>query len=517
MSTENRRILIIDDERPILMTLEALLGRHGYEPEVAATAAAGLRLLQSNSPALVLLDLQLPDADGLQMLDQIKTEHPETQVIILTAHDSLNNAIESIKRGAYHFISKPYAPEELLSLVEKALEKQSLLRETLELRATTQKLQKRLAEAETRLAPVFKSKVMQQIDELITAMAPSEANVLVTGESGVGKEVIATLIHSRSRRADQPMVKLNCAAFPQAMIEGELFGYVKGAFTGATNDFRGMIAAAAGGTLFLDEISEMPAELQTRFLRVLQEREYRPLGSTKTLKADFRVVAATNRPVQQALAENRLRPDLYYRLNTFQIELPPLRQRKEDIPPLVATFVRGFARQLGKPEPAISAGSVSEIARLRLAGQCARAAKRDRICGRARAAGSDHGERVAGRSAAPGCPAKNRADRRQPEQRTGPPPERDGTQRHPRCPRPMPRQQKEGGGDARHPAPDALQQDEALRDSVVRGKIRKCRIRLKISKRPADDFLFSQIAEVLNLFRISIFGFSFRPGVCPSG
>ena len=354
MTTENRRILIIDDERPILMTLEALLGRHGYHPEVAANASTGMRLLQSKPPALVLLDLQLPDADGLQMLEQIKVDHPDTQVIILTAHDSLNNAIESIKRGAYHFISKPYAPEELLSLVEKALEKQALLRETIELRQTAQNLKQRLAQAETRVAPVFKSKVMRQIDDLITAMAPSEANVLITGESGVGKEVIANVIHNRSRRAEKPMVKLNCSAFPQAMIEGELFGYMKGAFTGATNDFRGMIAAAEGSTLFLDEISEMPAELQTRFLRVLQEREFRPLGSTKTLKADFRVVAATNRPVDQALAENRLRADLYYRLNTFQIELPPLRERKEDIPPLVATFLKNFARQLGKAEPAIS-------------------------------------------------------------------------------------------------------------------------------------------------------------------
>jgi len=354
MTTENRRILIIDDERPILMTLEALLGRHGYHPEVAANASTGMRLLQSKPTALVLLDLQLPDADGLQMLEQIKVDHPDTQVIILTAHDSLNNAIESIKRGAYHFISKPYAPEELLSLVEKALEKQALLRETIELRQTAKNLKQRLAQAETRVAPVFKSKVMRQIDDLITAMAPSEANVLITGESGVGKEVIANVIHNRSRRAEKPMVKLNCSAFPQAMIEGELFGYMKGAFTGATNDFRGMIAEAEGSTLFLDEISEMPAELQTRFLRVLQEREFRPLGSTKTLKADFRVVAATNRPVHQALVENRLRSDLYYRLNTFQIELPPLRERKEDIPPLVATFVKSFAQQLGKAEPAIS-------------------------------------------------------------------------------------------------------------------------------------------------------------------
>src|SRR5436189_693829 len=353
MGAENRRILIIDDERPILLTLEALLGRHGYQPETASTAAYGLRVLQKNPPAVVLLDLQLPDAEGLQTLDQIKQEHPGTQVIILTAHDSLSNAIESIKRGAYHFISKPYAPEELLSLIEKALEKQSLLRETEQLREKAQQLEKRLEIAETRLAPVAKSKAMQEIQELIEAMAPSEAAVLITGESGVGKEVIANAIHSRSRRAPKPMVKLNCAAFPPTMIEGELFGYVKVAFTGATNDFAGMIAAASGSTLFLDEISEMPPDLQTRFLRVLQEREYRPLGSTKTLKADFRVVAATNRPISTALSENRLRADLYYRLNTFQIEIPPLREGKEDIPPLVATFLKRFAQELGKGEPEI--------------------------------------------------------------------------------------------------------------------------------------------------------------------
>src|SRR4051812_17501353 len=351
---ESRRILIIDDERPILMTLEALLTRRGFQVDTAATAAAGLKSLKAKLPALVLLDLQLPDAEGLHTLDQIKTEYPEMQVIILTAHDSLNNAIESIKRGAYHFISKPYAPEELLSLVEKAVEKQSLLRETAELRQRTQQLERRLEIAETRFAPVFTSKAMQQIEELIAAMAPSEANVLITGESGVGKEVIANTIHGRSRRADKPMVKLNCAAFPQTMIEGELFGYVKGAFTGASNDFPGMIAEADGGTLFLDEISDMPADLQTRFLRVLQEREYRPLGSTRTLKADFRVIAATNRPVAQALTENRLRSDLYYRINTFQIEVPPLRERKAGIPPLVAAFVKQFAHQLQKPEPQIA-------------------------------------------------------------------------------------------------------------------------------------------------------------------
>jgi len=353
-NSEARRILIIDDERPILMTLEALLTRHGYQTETATTATLGLRAMKTNPAALVLLDLQLPDADGLETLERLKKDFGDSQVIILTAHDSLNNAIESIKRGAFHFISKPYAPEELLSLVEQALEKRSLLQETHALREKAEQLEKRLELAETRLAPVFKSKVMQELEELIGAMAPSDANVLITGESGVGKEVVANVIHSKSRRAGKPLVKLNCAAFPQTMIESELFGYVKGAFTGAMNDFPGMIAEARGGTLFLDEISEMPADLQTRFLRVLQEREYRSLGSTRMLKADFRVITATNRPIAQALAENRLRSDLYYRINTFQIEVPPLRERKEDIPPLVNTFVQRFARQLGKAEPTIA-------------------------------------------------------------------------------------------------------------------------------------------------------------------
>src|SRR6266542_565446 len=287
MKTENHRVLIIDDERPVLMTLEALLKRHGYQVDTAPTATQGLKLLKSKSPTLVLLDLRLPDADGLEMLDRIKTGLPEVPVIILTARDSLHNAIESIKRGAYHFISKPYAPEELLSLVEKALEKQFLLRKTEELREKTEQLEKRLEIAEARPTPIFKSKPMQEIEELIDAMAPSDASVLIVGESGVGKEVIANTIHARSRRAGQSMVKLNCAAFTQTMI------------------------------------------------------------------ADFRAIASTNRPIAQALAENRLRSDLYYRLNTFQIEVPPLRKRKEDIPPLIAQFVKQFSQQLGKPEPEI--------------------------------------------------------------------------------------------------------------------------------------------------------------------
>jgi len=218
MTTETRRILIVDDERPILMTLEALLGRRGYTTETAATAAHAMRAINGKRPALVLLDLQLPDAQGFEMLDRIKAEFPEVQVIIMTAHDTLSNAIESIKRGAYHFISKPYAPEELLSLVENALEKQSLVRETQELRRKAERLEKRLELVETQLAPVFHSKGMRAIEELINAMAPSDANVLITGESGVGKEIIANSIHAKSRRANAAMVKLNCSAFPPTMI-----------------------------------------------------------------------------------------------------------------------------------------------------------------------------------------------------------------------------------------------------------------------------------------------------------
>jgi DNA-binding NtrC family response regulator len=348
------KVVVIDDERPILLTLEALLTRHGYAPQCANTASLGMGLVRRQVPDLVLLDLGLPDADGLDVLRELRGEFPELQVIILTAHDSLENAIESIKLGAFHFISKPYAPEELLGLIKRALEHRQLVRETANLRSEKQILTKKLEKAERQLAPVAKSRTMQEIHELITRVAPTEANVLLLGESGVGKEVMANQIHRFSHRASKPLVKLNCAAFPANMIEAELFGYTKGAFTGAVTDFPGMIQEAAGGTLFLDEVAEMPPELQTRFLRVLQEREFRPLGSTKTIAADFRLVGATNCNIPEALRTGRLRQDLYYRLNTFQVQIPPLRERPEDIPSLVSTFVERFAEQLGKREPQIS-------------------------------------------------------------------------------------------------------------------------------------------------------------------
>ena len=349
-----KKIVVIDDERPVLLTLEALLKRHGYSVQMAGTAGAGLSLIEKFHPDLVLQDLGLPDAPGLETLAKIKQRHPDVVVIILTAQDSLSNAIESIKLGAFHFISKPYAPEELLNVVNRSLEQRELVKDREELRAKTVELSRQLEEAQQQLAPVATSRRMREINELLGRVAPSDANILITGESGVGKEVVANQIHRLSNRHAGPLVKLNCAAFPQNMIESELFGYVKGAFTGALNDFPGMLQQASGGTLFLDEIAEMAPDLQTRFLRVLQDREHRPLGSTKLIKADFRLVAATNRPIAAALASGALRQDLYYRLKTFQIEIPPLRERREDIPALSLQFSRRFASRLHKTEPKFS-------------------------------------------------------------------------------------------------------------------------------------------------------------------
>jgi len=351
---EGAAILIVDDERPVLMTLEAVLGRHGYRVNVASTAAAGRDRFAKEQIDLVLLDLGLPDGSGLDLLKEFKAQKPAVEVLVLTGQDSLSNAIESIKLGAFHFIGKPYAMEELLSLIHRALQTRRMVEETDQLRAEKERLTERLAAVESKLQPVFQSRRMAEIRELLGRIAPSDANVLFTGESGVGKEVLANLVHAQSGRAGNAMVKLNCAAFPAHMIEGELFGYVKGAFTGALNDFPGLIEAAVGGTLFLDEIAEMPVELQTRFLRVLQEREYRQLGSVKTRRADFRLVAATNRDPLRAIEEGRFRADLFYRINTFTIEIPPLRERLEDIPVLAEKFVRSFAERLGKPTPAIA-------------------------------------------------------------------------------------------------------------------------------------------------------------------
>ncbi len=355
MSSTPHKIVVIDDERTIQATLTAVLGRNGFAVECAPTAAQGQRKIIEVKPHLVLLDLGLPDADGLEVLKAIKADHPALPVMILTAHDSLANAIESIKLGAFHFLPKPYAVEELVALCRRALEQQALIEQTVTLTREKEQLQVKLRAAEEQLAPVAISRRMREVEQLLARVAPTEANVLLTGESGVGKEVFARNVHGRSARAGATMVKLNCSAFPANMIEAELFGYAKGAFTGAVTAFPGMLAEANGGTLFLDEITEMPVELQTRFLRVLQEREYRPLGTTKNRPVDFRLIAACNRQPALAVQDGRLRQDLYFRLKTFEVEIPPLRERREDLPKLIDTFLRQFAQQLSRPVPTLEA------------------------------------------------------------------------------------------------------------------------------------------------------------------
>lgn len=361
MSTA-KTIVVIDDERTVQATLSAVLERNGYKVHIGPTASQGVQKVHDTKPDLVLLDLGLPDADGLEVLKRLRGESPKLPVMILTAHDTIANAIESIKLGAFHFLSKPYAAEELLSLCSRALEQRDLVQETEALKKEKEQLQERLRAAEEQLRPVAISRRMREVEQLLSRIAPSDANVLLTGESGVGKEVYAGEVHRQSQRAQGPMVKLNCGAFPANLIEAELFGYAKGAFTGATAAFSGMLAEANGGTLFLDEITEMPLELQTRFLRVLQEREFRPLGTTKNIPINFRLVAACNRPPAQAVREQRLRQDLYFRLKTFEIEIPPLRERREDVPKLADLFVRRFAEPLGKTPPQLSS-EVLEVLR----------------------------------------------------------------------------------------------------------------------------------------------------------
>lgn len=358
MQAPPKKVVVIDDERTIQATLSAVLHRNGYNVEAALNAAQGRRKVAEEKPDIVLLDLGLPDADGLDVLKDLKASHPDVPVVILTAHDSLANAIASIKLGAFHFLPKPYAIEELVSLCQRALEQQALVDKTVVLEKEKAQLQVRLRAAEEQLAPVALSRPMRELEQLLARVAPSEANVLLTGESGVGKEVVARRIHEQSARAGATMVMLNCGAFPANMIEAELFGYAKGAFTGAVTAFPGMIAEAHGGTLFLDEVTEMPIELQTRFLRVLQEREFRPLGTTKSRSVDFRLIAACNRPPAAAVQEGRLRQDLYYRLRTFEIEIPPLRARREDLAKLADTFMHRFAAQLGRPVPQLDAAAM---------------------------------------------------------------------------------------------------------------------------------------------------------------
>jgi DNA-binding NtrC family response regulator len=358
MTARRQRILVVDDEGGITGALELILGEGGYEVRTAGTVARAGELLQEGAPFdLVFTDLRLPDASGIELLDRIKSGAPDTQVILMTAHGSLDVTIEAIKHGAYYYIEKPFTPDQVLMLADRALQFGAISRENRSLKRALS------ADGGAAYGLTGRSPRMLQIVEVIRTAAPSDASVLIEGESGTGKELIAAAFHAQSRRAAGPYIRINCAALPSELIESELFGYRKGAFTGADRDKRGLIEAAAGGTLLLDEIAEMPAHLQTKLLRVLQDRRLRRLGDEQEVPVDFRLVCSTNRDTAQMIQDGTLRKDLFFRVSTIRVKVPPLRERPDDVAPLAERFLRAYADKYQKPIRAVSPAAFSLLAR----------------------------------------------------------------------------------------------------------------------------------------------------------
>ena len=340
-SSSGVRVLAVDDDQALLAWLDTVLTKAGYDVKTAARGDEADHVARDWGPALVITDLQLPDIDGLELTRRVKEVQPETEVVVVTGHGSVPKAVEAMQLGAHSFVEKPVDQNQLLAMLRLALEKRELAQEN---RALRRELEGQFAFEDM----IGKSAAMRKIFELLRRVAPTDANVLIVGESGVGKELVANAIHAQSKRADKPFVKINCASFPKDLIESELFGYKKGAFTGATTDRTGLLKAAHGGSVLLDEIGEMPPDLQTRLLRTLQTREFRPVGSNHTQPIDFRLISATNVDLESALGDGRLREDLYFRINTITVKVPPLRERTDDIPPLCQHFLEKFGKRHGR-------------------------------------------------------------------------------------------------------------------------------------------------------------------------
>ena len=335
------KIMVVDDAADIRDLLGVIL-RDNYEVTDAKSGAELKQAFTQQQPDVVLLDIKLPDADGLDLLPQIKKQWPETEVVVLTGNATFEAAVEATKRGAYHFLNKPFDTQGLLVTVERALEHKLQNQENSTLRRA-------LSTMSGGTSPIFQSTAMQNVVRTVERVAPSDVAILITGESGSGKEVIADLIHAMSPRSKGRIIKINCAALPRELIESELFGSVKGAFTGAHSDREGLFRQAEGGTLFLDEISEMPIDTQSKLLRVLQDQEVRPVGGKVSYKTNCRLVAATNRKPDEAIKDGKLREDLFYRISAISVHLPPLRDRREDIMPLANSFMKRFVAQANRP------------------------------------------------------------------------------------------------------------------------------------------------------------------------
>jgi DNA-binding NtrC family response regulator len=340
------RILVVDDEPAIRFALADLLASEGHEVAEAEHAPAALALVDAREFDLVLTDYRMPKVDGLELLERLRHDRPELLVVLLTAHGDERTAVRALKLGAYDYVPKPYDNDEIRALVARA-------RELLALRGENARLREELA---TRFHDlVGAAPAMREVYRLVARAAPTRATVLVTGESGTGKELVARALHAAGPRAGRPLLAVNCAALPAELAESELFGHVKGAFTGAVRDHAGLFEAADGGTLFLDEIGDMPPALQAKLLRVLETGEVTRVGATRAARVDVRLVAATHRPLDALAAEGRFRADLMYRLQVLTIALPPLRERREDIPALAAHFLADFAARHGVPAHPLAA------------------------------------------------------------------------------------------------------------------------------------------------------------------
>ncbi len=339
--SEKMSILVIDDEPVVCDSCERFLGEEGYRVETVLKGSDGLKILGEKEYDIVITDLKMPEISGMEVLEYVKKSNPDIQVIIITGYSTIENAVESIKKGAFDYIPKPFTPEELLSVVREASIKRM---QTLE----------KIYQYET--SPhkygfdniIGISDKMQSVYELIEKVAQSDATVLITGESGTGKELTARAIYNHSRRKDQQFIAVDCNTLAQSILESELFGHKKGSFTGASSEKRGIFEIADSGTLFLDEISNIPFDTQSKLLRVLEEHEFRPVGSESEKKVDIRLIAATNRELKLMIEKEKFREDLYYRLNVFSINMPPLRERREDIPLLAYHFLRQICQSLDK-------------------------------------------------------------------------------------------------------------------------------------------------------------------------
>jgi DNA-binding NtrC family response regulator len=354
VENKEARILVVDDEPMMADSLKQNLAEEGYTVDTAATGAEAIELFDRGGHHLAICDLQLPDMDGLAVLRHMKDTHPSTEIIVVTGYGTVARAVEATKAGAFYFVEKPFDFDQLQPLVEKALEHR-------ELTARVESMGRQLSTRAEYFNIIGASRQMQTIYETIESVAKSDANVLIVGESGTGKELIANAIHYNSLRSKKPFIKVNCAALPKELIESELFGHTKGAFTGAHADKEGLVQHAAGGSLLLDEIAEMPVELQPKLLRVLQERSYRKIGSEKTYAVDFRLISSTNRPPADAIRDGLLRDDLFYRISTITIHVPPLRERTEDIQLLTDHFLVTYAKKYERPITGVSQAAYQRL------------------------------------------------------------------------------------------------------------------------------------------------------------